>query len=316
MSQPLFTALQLSPFSPELEAALAERFRVIRWFESDVAAQARWLERERNSVRAVVTGGQIGCSNALMEALPQLGIIAINGVGVDKVDLEFAQARGVRVTTTPGTLTEDVADLAVALMLALLRDIPGSDAYVRAGHWQRGPRALARKVSGRRFGIVGMGQIGAAIAARLAPFGTVSYYGPHRKDAPYHFEPDLLQLARDCSVLVLSCPATPATRHLINGPVLEALGPEGYLVNVARGAVVDEPALCKALSSGGIAGAALDVFADEPRVPLELLQSSRAVLTPHVASSTVETRRAMAELVLANLDAFCGTLPRADSDRS
>jgi lactate dehydrogenase-like 2-hydroxyacid dehydrogenase len=304
-------ALQMCPFSPYLEAGLVARFEVLRWFELAPDAQAAWLRDNAQAVRAVATGGHIGCSSELMNALPQLGIIAINGVGVDKVDLALARARGVRVSTTPGTLTEDVADLAVGLVIGLLRGIPAADAYVRTGDWAtKGDLPLARKVSGRRFGIVGLGQIGAAIAARLAPFGPVAYTGPARKDVPYAFHADPLSLARESDVLVLACPANAATRHLAGPALLDALGPEGWLVNVSRGAVVDEAALIAALDAGRIAGAALDVFEDEPRVPAALRASGKVVLTPHMASATRETRQAMADLVLANLDAvMAGTAP-------
>ena len=297
-------ALQLCPFSPRLEAGLSARFDVIRWFALSEAEQANWLAAQASGVQAVVTGGHIGCSNALMAALPLLGIIAIHGVGVDKVDLPFARSRNVRVTTTPGVLTEDVADLAVGLLIGLLRAIPASDAYVRAGSWEQGDRPLARKVSGRRFGIVGLGHIGAAIATRLAAFGPVAYTGPQRKDVPYVFHADLLDLARASDVLVLACPANASTRHIVNAAVLDALGEEGYLVNVARGAVVDEGALVAALAAGRLAGAALDVFENEPHVPEALRASARVVLTPHTASATVETRARMADVVLENLDAF------------
>jgi lactate dehydrogenase-like 2-hydroxyacid dehydrogenase len=240
----------------------------------------------------------------LMEALPALGVVAVNGVGVDKVDLSLARDRRIRVATTPGVLTEDVADMAVGLIIALLRGIPAADAYVRAGHWTRGDRPLARKVSGQRFGIVGLGHIGAALAARLAPFGPVAYTGPRAKPVAFPYYADPLSLAGACNVLVLTCPATAATRHLANAAVFDALGPEGYLVNVARGSLVDEAALISALQSGRLGGAALDVYDDEPHVPQALRLCPNVVLTPHMASATVETRTQMADVVLKNLDAF------------
>jgi hydroxypyruvate reductase len=251
----------------------------------------------------------VGCSNELMAALPSLGIVAINGVGTDKVDLEFARGRGVRVTTTPGTLTEDVADLAIGLIIALLRGIPAADAHVRAGSWPNGDRPLARKVSGRRFGIIGLGQIGSAIAQRLAAFGPVAYTDARHQAAPYEFHDDLRSLAMSSDVLVVACPANASTYHLINGEVIDALGPGGYLINVARGSIVDEPAVVAALASGRLAGAALDVFENEPSVPEALRASANVVLTPHIASATVETRKQMADLVLQNLDAFMAGAP-------
>ena len=297
-------ALQLCPLSPYLESGVAARFEVIRWFDMGEDTQTAWLADHADEVGAVVTGGHVGCSNALMAALPALGIVAINGVGVDKVDLAFARGRGVRVTTTPGVLTDDVADLAVGLLIGLLRGIPGADAFVREGGWSKGERPLARKVSGCRFGIVGLGHIGAAIAARLAPFGPVAYTGPSRKDVPYRYEATVAALAAASDVLVLACPANASTYRMVDAAVLEALGSRGYLVNVARGSVVDEPALIAALQAGTIAGAALDVFEKEPVVPETLRASPAVVLTPHIASATAETRTRMADVVLENLDAY------------
>jgi lactate dehydrogenase-like 2-hydroxyacid dehydrogenase len=304
MNESRVTTLQLCPFSAYREAGLAQRFDVVRWFALDPATQSAWLKQRAESVRAVVTGGHIGCANALIDALPALGIIAINGVGVDKVDQNVARARKVRVTTTPGVLTDDVADLAIGLIIGLLRKIPAADAYVRAGNWPNGEVPLARKVSGRRFGIVGLGQIGTAIAARLAPFGRVAYTDVRRKPCDYEFHADATALARASDILVIASSANASTHHLVGAEVLQALGPQGYLVNVARGSIVDEAALVAALEAGTLGGAALDVFADEPNVPAALRTHPNVVLTPHIASATIETRTAMADAVLANLDAF------------
>jgi len=296
------TALQMCPFSDYLESGLRARLLLVPWFELGTTEQAEWLSARAGSVRAVITAGQIGCGSALMQALPALQMICVNGVGLDKVDTELARRRGIRVTTTPGLLADDVADLAVGLIIALLREIPAADAYVRAGHWPRGERPLTRQVTGRRFGIVGLGQIGAALAARLRAFGPVAYTGPRPKDVPYPFHADVLALARACDVLAITCPANAATHHLINAPVLAALGADGYLINVARGAVVDEGALVTALAAGALAGAALDVYENEPHVPAALRARDNVVLTPHMASATVETRRRMADVILAHLD--------------
>lgn len=304
MHDPAPVALQMHPFSEYLESRLKTRFDVVRWFELSDAEKSAFLQQRAAAVRAVITGGHIGCSDDLVRAFGALGIIAIHGVGVDKVNLALARERGIRVTTTPGTLSEDVADLAVGLTISLLRAIPASDAYVRAGHWLRAEKALAHKVTGRRFGIVGLGNIGLAIAARVAPFGPVAYTGPRRKSVPYPFYENVLGLAANSDVLMVACPANSSTRHLIGAEVLDSLGADGYLVNVSRGAVVDEAALIAALDAGRIAGAALDVFEKEPHVPAELCASEKVVLTPHVASATVETRKLMSDIVLGNLDAF------------
>lgn len=297
-------ALQLCPLSDYLEAELTSRCPVVRWFELDEHAQRGWLATDAHKVRLVVTGGHLGCSNNLMTALPALGLIAINGVGYDKVDVPFARARNVAVSTTPDVLTHDVADLAVGLTIGLLRGLPAADRFVREGRWSGGVFPLGRKVTGQRFGIVGLGHIGRAIADRLAIFGPVAYHGRMPRDATYRYEPILAALARDSDVLLLACAATEETRNLVDADILKALGSTGYLVNVARGSVVDEPALVVALDQGVIAGAALDVFVDEPDVPAGLIASDRTVLAPHIASATAETRQAMADLVLANVDAL------------
>jgi lactate dehydrogenase-like 2-hydroxyacid dehydrogenase len=303
-------ALQLCGFSPYLEAALGQRFEVVRWFELDDGAREALLRDRAAAVRAVVTGGHVGCPATLMRALPRLGIVAVNGVGLDKVDLALARERQVVVGNTPGVLTEDVADLAVGLVLSLLRGIPAGDAWVRRGAWPGGERPLARKVSGRRFGIVGMGRIGQAIAQRLAPFGPVSYTGPSRKPVEFDYHAEVGALAASVDVLVLACPANAATHRLVDAAVLDALGPQGYLVNVARGSVVDETALIAALNEGRLAGAALDVYESEPHVPEALRRCENTVLTPHVASATVETRTRMADRVLEHLDDFLISITR------
>lgn len=295
-------ALQMCPFSGYLEAGIAKRFEVVRWYELDEPARESLLATRAADIRAVATAGHIGCPAELVQRLPGLQVIAINGVGLDKIDLALAAGRGITVTTTPGALAEDVADLAVGLVIGLLRGIAQADAFVRSGQWLAGERGLARKVTGRRFGILGLGQIGSAIAARLAPFGAVSYCGPRRKPVSYAYFDSVLALAHACDVLVVACPATPDTTRIVDAAVLAALGEEGYLVNVSRGAIVDEAALIEALDAGRLAGAGLDVFVDEPRVPAALCASPRTLLTPHMASATVETRRRMADMVLAGLD--------------
>ncbi|QUD90238.1 2-hydroxyacid dehydrogenase [Phenylobacterium montanum] len=294
--------LQLCPFAADLEQRLTRRFEVHRWFEE--TDPAGWLARYGSTVRAVATGGHMGISNDLMAALPALGIVAINGVGFDKVDLDTARARGVRVTTTPDVLTDDVADLAVGLIIAQFRAIPAGDAHVRQGAWPAGDRPLGRKVTGARFGIFGLGRIGLAIARRLAPFGAIAYMDQVEKPEPYRFVPSLVDLARESDVLILASAANASTFNIVDAEVIEALGPDGVLVNVARGSLVDEEALIAALTNGTIAGAALDVFAREPDVPERLRGCDRVVMTPHIASGTRETRRNMANIVVGNVEAF------------
>ncbi len=300
-------ALQMCPFSQQLEQELRARFELHRWF--DIADQERFLKEHGSAIRAVVTGGHIGIPSELMARLSSLGIVAINGVGFDKVDLQESKKRGVRVSITSHMLTDDVADLAVGLVIGLLRGIPDADRHVRDGLWPSGDRPLARKVTGRRFGIVGLGNIGKAIAERLVAFGPIAYCDIDPKQVPYEFVASPTELARKSDVLILATAANASTRRLVGRDVLDALGPKGYLINVARGSLVDEVELISALREDRIAGAALDVFADEPTVPEALRVASNVVLTPHIASATVETREAMARAVLANLDAFFAGKP-------
>jgi hydroxypyruvate reductase len=201
-------------------------------------------------------------------------------------------------------LTDDVADLALALTLCLLRNIPAADRYVRGGQWTEGAMPPAHKATGRHFGIIGLGRIGKAIATRLAVLGPVAYTARRAQTVPYTYYSGVLELARNCKVLIVAANADASTHHLIGREVLDALGPEGYIVNIARGSLIDEAALISALLERRIAGAALDVFEDEPRVPQELRALPNVVLTPHIGTATVETRADIARLVLANIDAF------------
>jgi lactate dehydrogenase-like 2-hydroxyacid dehydrogenase len=303
MNQSTRRILQMFPLSAYLESELAKRGSVCRWFELDAAAQAQWLQAHAAEVQGMVTAGHIGCPAALIPQLPNLAVIATNGVGFDRVDLDLACAHRVYVTTTPDVLTDDVADLGVGLVIALLRRLPAADRYVREGQWLKDEMPLARKVSGRRFGILGLGKIGSALAQRLAGFGEVHYASRSRKDVPYTYHASVAALAEAVDVLCIASAATAETKHMVNADVLAKLGAEGYLVNVSRGAIVDEAALIAALQNSVIAGAGLDVFTDEPRVPQALIDSDKVVLSPHIASATVETRKAMADLVLRNLDA-------------
>jgi lactate dehydrogenase-like 2-hydroxyacid dehydrogenase len=304
------TILQMCPFSPYMESELAVRGSLVHWYRLSAAEQTEWLKANADKVRAVVTGGHIGIPATLIPQLTQLAIIAINGVGFDKVDVNLAASQNAYVSTTPDLLTDDVADLGVGLIISLLRRLPAADSYVRTQRWLQGEMPLANKVSGRRFGILGLGKIGTALAKRLSAFGPVHYTSQTRKPVDYHFHASVSELASAVDVLVIASAANAATRHLVNAAVLEKLGPQGYLINVSRGAIVDEAALVAALVNGTIAGAALDVFEDEPRVPAALCNSDKVVLAPHIGSATMETRKAMADLVLANVDAgLAGTVP-------
>ncbi len=266
---------------------------------NDAAAMAKFAP----TVRAVVAKGETLFNDEVMARFPKLEIIALCSVGFDGIDVAAAHKRGIAVTNTPGVLTDDVADLAIALMLAVARRVAAADQFVRSGAWSKGAFPLNRKVSGSRLGIVGLGRIGQAIAKRAEAFGmSVAYTARARKaELPYTFYPNAQALAKEVDFLIVSTPGGAATRAMINAEVLDALGPDGYLINVARGSVVDEPALIAALQQKRIAGAGLDVFADEPNVPAALLAMDNVVLAPHMGSGTVQTRTAMGDLACANL---------------
>ena len=271
-----------------------------------------WLVQRAPAIRAVVTTGALGLSDTDMALLPHLEIIAVNGVGLDGVALDQARARGIAVTTTPNVLTDDVADVALALLLASARHIVSLDRFVRDGGWERREAiAPASSLRGKTAGIFGFGQIGQAIALRLAAFGVhVRYFQPRViMGTSVPRAASLLALAQESDYLFVCAPGTPATRQSIDRSVLDALGPQGTLINIARGALIDEVALIAALQDGHLGAAALDVFADEPRVPNALRALPNVVLTPHVGSLTVETRHAMGQLVVDNLAAHFAGLP-------
>ena len=290
---------------PYLEA-LKEAFVVHdRTHESDPAAFALAAPR----IRAIAGGGESQVTRGLIAELPALEVISVFGVGYDRYDVGAAHERGIPVTNTPDVLTDDVADMGISLMLAIARTVPQADKYVREGMWPNGPMPLARKVSGARLGIVGLGRIGSAIARRAAGFDMSIAYTSRNKvaDSPYTYYPTPAALAAEVDFLMVITPGGTGTKGLINAEVLNALGAKGYLINVARGSVVDESVLITALQNNVIAGAALDVFENEPHVPAVLCAMSNVVLTPHVASATWQTRRAMADLAFGNLQAhFAG----------
>jgi hydroxypyruvate reductase len=259
--------------------------------------------------RALVANGESVVGEGLIADLPDLELIAVCGVGYDGVNVAAARARGIHVTHTPNVLTDDVADLAIGLLVATARQLTRSDRYVREGRWPSGAYPLTRKVSGSRLGIVGLGRIGSAVAHRATAFGMeIAYHNRRRRaDVPYRYADTLLQLAASVDVLIVCAQGGAETRHLINAEVIEALGPSGILINVGRGSIVDEAAVAAALRDGKLGGAGLDVFEREPHVLPALLDCPNAVLTPHVGSATASTRKAMGDLVLANLEAhFAG----------
>lgn len=297
----------VGPLMPDLVAALEERYDARPLEQLDDPAGGE-------GVRVAVTTGRTGVRADTLDRLPDLGAVVHFGVGHDRTDPAALAERGVLASTTPDVLTDCVADTAVGLAIDVMRRLSAADRFVRRGEWGAGAYAfpLTRKVSGARVGILGLGRIGKAVAARLEGFGcAVSYTGSGpQKGVAQAYVADLVDLARDVDVLVLTCALTDRTRGAVDAAVLDALGPDGFLVNVARGAVVDEEALVAALEAGRLGGAGLDVFAEEPQVPAGLVDRDDVVLLPHLASGTVETRAAMRDLVLANVASFLddGTL--------
>jgi len=291
---------------PPMMESLRGAFRVHdRIHQSDPTAFAAVAPR----IRAISASGESKVPRELIAQMPALEIISVFGVGYDGVDVAAARERGVAVTNTPDVLNDEVADLAIALVLSVSRRIPQADRYVRDGQWANGPMPLARKVSGARLGIVGLGRIGNAIAKRAEAFDmTIAYTARSAKpESRYRYFPSAEALAAEVDFLVVITPGGAGTRKLIDAKVLKALGKEGYLINVARGSVVDEAALVEALQNGTIAGAGLDVFENEPNVPAALIALDNVVLTPHVGSATWQTRRAMADRAFGNLEAhFAG----------
>ena len=296
--------LQTGKLLASCEAALAERYTVHKLHEQ--ADPKAWLAA--NGIRIRAHAGS-GVQADLMDALPNLEIIASFGVGYDNIDTKAAKARNIRVTNTPNVLNDAVAELTIGLMIALARRIPQGDQFVRQGKWQAGAMGLFTELTGKTVGILGLGRIGKEIALRAQAMKMrVVYHGRKRQNAePHVFYDNLVDMARDSDWVVIIAPGGKGTERIVSREVLEALGPKGMLVNIARGTLVDEPAMLELLQNGGLGGAALDVFDNEPNVPAGFLALDNVVLSPHQGSATVQTRDAMGALLVANLDAhFAG----------
>lgn len=305
MSLEVFVASRMTPeFCADLGARFTAHFSNGQWPTLDEAQRAR--------VKALVTNGIRGAEKALLDLFPNLQIIASLGIGIDAIDFEVVRARGLAVTNTPNVIADDVADLAMGMLIDRLRHLVDGERFVRAGKWHHGPYPLARSLTGKRLGIVGLGAIGTAVAQRAQAFKLrVQWYGPRPKpQQPYEYVPDLEQLARNSDVLVIACSGGKETRHLIDARIIAALGAKGVLVNVARGSVVDVEALMAALRAGELGAAALDVLEKQPQVPAELLTLPNVLLTPHLGTNTRETRATMGAMVIENLVAhFEGRRP-------
>ncbi|MGE2718402.1 2-hydroxyacid dehydrogenase [Mycolicibacterium celeriflavum] len=301
--------LQVGPMMPALAQSLHDDYDAYV-LPGDPGERAAFLSEHGGEITAVVTSVVGGADAALIEALPNLAVIVNFGVGYDSVDVDAAVRRGIAVSNTPDVLSDAVADTAVGLVIDTMRQFSAADRFVRAGRWAtEGMYPLTREVSNSRVGVLGLGRIGTAIAKRLNAFGcAISYHNRHRiADSPYRYVESPEALARDVDVLIVAAAGGDASTHLVDSTVLDALGPDGYLINIARGSVVDERALVEALTSGRLAGAGLDVYADEPNVPEALFGLDNVVLLPHVGSGTMQTRAAMAALTLRNLESFLQT---------
>ena len=298
-----------APLPPFLYDPLKADYRCHDYHQS--SHKPGLLAAEGQRIRGLVQGGGTVTPTGLLDALPKLEIISVFGVGYDGVPVDYCRKRGLKVTNTPDVLTDDVADVAVGLVLMTGRGFGKAERFVRSGEWEKRGPELTTRLGGRTAGILGLGRIGKAIANRLAAMGMkIAYTGRKAQpDVPWRFVPDLKALAAESDFLIVACPGGPATRNLVDAGVLAALGKKGTVVNIARGSIIDEPALVRALQEGTIKGAGLDVFADEPHVPKPLISMENVVLLPHVGSATNETRKAMGDLCKANLDAWFAGRP-------
>lgn len=303
------TILALQPLLVKEMETLETSFNVLRLWESK---EPEFIIRENAShIQGILsTYDGSGVSARLMDALPNLEIIAQFGAGFDNIDLDAASKRDITVTNTPDVLTDDTADVALFLMLNVARRAVEADMFVRVGRWRSGAFPLSTSITGKTVGVVGLGKIGQAIARRAEAFNTdIIYHSRSEKDVPYTYYADLEEMARYTDFLILACAGGEETKNLIDYKILEALGADGYLINISRGSVVKEDDLLIALRNKTIAGAGLDVFADEPKVPEELLKMDNVVLSPHVGSATIETRSKMGQLVINNLKAYFNGQP-------
>lgn len=301
--------MMLYPMRPAAMAQLEAAYTLHR---ADLAEDKdAFIAEHGPACRTIATNGHMPVTRAIIEAMPQLQLVACSSAGFESFDLAAMAERGIALTNTSSALSDDVADTAILLMLAARRGLVPADAYVRSGDWAaKGMFPLQRSIAGKRLGIVGMGTIGQEIAGRAEALKMkVSYWNRRAKDVPWDYQPDLVTLARDCDILVAIVAGGEGTRDLISAEVMEALGPDSLLINVSRGSVVDEAAMIAALTSGALGHAALDVFASEPDPDPALASLPNVTLYPHHASGTVETRDAMAQLVVDNLAAFYAGQP-------
>lgn len=295
---PVNSVLQVGQFPEVMQAAIDRRITPVRF--PDLNA-----DLPPGSFESILIRSNTQLPAQLLEKLPTVKMVATCGVGYDNLPLDYLKAHGIKASNTPGVLNDAVCELAIGMLFGLLRRIPQAHEFVKSAAWAKGLFTVTTTLAGKQVGIAGMGRIGQDLAKRLEPFKVnLAYTGPTRKDLPYEHFPDIQSLAKASDVLFLACPATPETEKMINAEVLKALGPQGYLINIARGSVVDETALLVALQQKWIAGAALDVFENEPNPNPEFLNLDNVLLTPHIGSATSETRQLMTNLAIDNLEAF------------
>ena len=295
---PVNSVLQVGHFPEIMQAEIDRRFTPIHHPDPHAPAPA-------GNFQAILIRSNTKLPEALVQQIPSIRMVATCGVGYDNLPLAYLKSKGIKASNTPGVLNDAVCELAIGMMLALLRQLPEAQEYVKTSAWSKAPFRLTTTLAGKHVGIAGMGRIGQDLAKRLEPFKvTIAYSGPNPKPVPYTYHRDVQDLAKACDILFLACPATPDTDRMITSEVLEALGPSGYLINIARGSVVDESALLYALQHKKIAGAALDVFENEPNPSAAFLALDNVLLTPHIGSATSETRIAMTNLAVDNLEAF------------
>ena len=300
---PVNSVLQVGQFPEVMQAAIDRRITPVRFPDLNANLPS-------GSYESILIRSNTQLPAQLLEKLPTVKMVATCGVGYDNLPLDYLKAHGIKASNTPGVLNDAVCELAIGMLFGLLRRIPQAHEFVKSAAWSKGLFTVTTTLAGKRVGIAGMGRIGQDLAKRLEPFKVnLAYTGPTQKDLPYEYFSDIQSLAKASDVLFLACPATPETEKMINAKVLEALGPQGYLINIARGSVVDETALLVALQQKWIAGAALDVFENEPNPNPEFLNIDNVLLTPHIGSATSETRQLMTNLAIDNLEAFYNKKP-------
>ncbi len=296
--------LIIAPVMDYLTEKLEQNFTVHKLF--DVTDTAEFFAQQGENIKGIVTRGDIGVTNEVLALLPEVQIISIFGVGTDAVDLDYTRERNIIVTTTPGVLTDDVADTALGLIIATSRRLCQADKFLRAGQWPHSSLPLASKVTGKRLGVFGMGRIGQAIARRAAGFDMQIAYTDtaHIESLPYQHVPDLISLARQSDILVIAISGGKDSVGLVDRTIFAAMPNHALLINIARGSMVNQDDLIRALQLKEIGGAGLDVFADEPNVPQTLIEMDNVVLLPHIASATIETRIQMSDIVFSNIQAY------------